>query len=52
MEMENEFDGEMFDVPDKQEDNNEDEDEDEEEELDREMGDGNDPNEKVVDEKM
>jgi midasin (ATPase involved in ribosome maturation) len=51
MEMENEFDGELFDVPDKQEDENG-EDDDEEEELDREMGDGEDPNEQVVDEKM
>jgi len=51
MEMENDFDGEMFDVPDK--DNAEkDQDDDGEEELDREMGDGSDPNEQVVDEKM
>eukprot|EP00979_Chaetoceros_neogracilis_P011124 scaffold2695_cov256-Chaetoceros_neogracile.AAC.6 len=52
MEMENEFDGELFDVPDKKDDENQDEDGDEEEELDREMGEGNDPNEQVVDEKM
>uniref|UniRef100_A0A7S3VEM6 Midasin n=1 Tax=Chaetoceros debilis TaxID=122233 RepID=A0A7S3VEM6_9STRA len=52
MEMENEFDGEMFDVPDKKEDENDDKESDGEEELDREMGDGNDPNEEVVDEKM
>jgi midasin (ATPase involved in ribosome maturation) len=52
MEMENEFDGEMFDVPDKKDDENKDQDEDGEEELDREMGDGSDPNEQVVDEKM
>ena len=52
MEMENEFDGELFDVPDKKEDDNGQDDDDEEEELDREMGDGDDPNEQVVDEKM
>lgn len=53
MEMENNFDGDLYDVPEKEEtkeDNNE-ENEDEEE-LDREMGDGSDPNEQVVDEKM
>ncbi len=52
MEMENEFDGELFDVPDKKEDDNEVDNDDDEEELDREMGDGSDPNEQVVDEKM
>lgn len=52
MEMENEFDGEMFDVPDKKEDENNDQNDDDEEELDREMGDGSDQNEQVVDEKM
>ena len=52
MEMENDFDGEMCDVPDKKEDDNDDQDDDDEEELDREMGDGSDPNEQVVDEKM
>jgi len=51
MEMESEFDGELFDVPDKKDNDNEN-DEDEEEELDREMGEENDPNEQVVDEKM
>lgn len=51
MEMENEFDGELFDVPDSKE-NEEEKDDEGEEELDREMGDGNDPNEQVVDEKM
>jgi midasin (ATPase involved in ribosome maturation) len=51
MEMENEFEGEMFDVPDKK-DTDDANNEEEEEELDREMGDGRDPNEQVVDEKM
>ena len=51
MEMENDFDGELFDVPDKKE-TEDGENEDDEEELDREMGDGQDPNEQVVDEKM
>lgn len=51
MEMEADFDGEMFDVPEEQkEDQNANSDD--EEELDREMGDGEDPNENVVDEKM
>jgi midasin (ATPase involved in ribosome maturation) len=52
MEMENDFDGDMFDVPDKKEDDEKDQDDDGQEELDREMGDGSDPNEQVVDEKM
>ena len=52
MEMENDFDGEMFDVPDKKDDIEKDQNDDGEEELDREMGDGSDPNEQVVDEKM
>jgi len=53
MEMENDFDGEKFDLPDQPEDQKEDDNgDDEEEELDREMGDGDDPNEQVVDEKM
>jgi midasin (ATPase involved in ribosome maturation) len=53
MEMENDFEGEKYDLPDhpdqKQDDDKED---DKKEELDREMGDGDDPNEQVVDEKM
>ena len=52
IEMENEFDGELFDVPENKEDENKEDEDDEEEELDREMGDGSDPNEQVVDEKM
>ena len=52
MEMENNFDGEMFDVPDKQDADKNDQGSDDEEELDREMGDGSDPNEQVIDEKM
>ena len=51
MEMEADFDGELYDVPDQKEAPEQDNDE-EEEELDREMGDGYDPNEQVVDEKM
>ena len=53
MEMENDFEGEKFDLPDQPEDQHEDDNGDEDkEELDREMGDGDDPNEQVVDEKM
>ena len=52
MEMEGDFEGEKFDLPDQPEDQNEDDKSDNEEELDREMGDGDDPNEQVVDEKM
>ena len=51
MEMEADFEGELCDVPDDLKDDNKD-DKDDEEELDREMGDGQDPNEEVVDEKM
>ena len=53
MEMEGQFDGDMFDMPDNPEQNEDEEDgEDEKEELDREMGLEEDPNEEVVDEKM
>ena len=52
MEMENDFDGEKFDMPDQPDDDKDDESDEDEEELDREMGDGEDPNEEVVDEKM
>mmetsp|Transcript_7732 Transcript_7732/g.11302 ORF Transcript_7732/g.11302 Transcript_7732/m.11302 type:complete len:2232 (-) Transcript_7732:121-6816(-) len=52
MEMEADFDGEMFDVPEKEDVNEDPDKNEEEEELDREMGDGDDPNENVVDEKM
>lgn len=50
MEMEADFEGDLFDVPDDQEDNNEASGDDEE--LDREMGNDKDDNEQVVDEKM
>ena len=51
MEMETDFEGELCDVPDDlKDDDNESNGNDEE--LDREMGDGQDPNEEVVDEKM
>ncbi len=53
MEMEADFQGETYDLPEEHEGENENENENnDEEELDREMGDGNDPNEQVVDEKM
>lgn len=52
MEMEADFDGEKFDLPDQPDEKNDDAESEEEEELDREMGDGDDPNEQVVDEKM
>ena len=51
MEMEADFDGEMYDVP-EDKDQDQEVDDDDEEELDREMGEGDDPNENVVDEKM
>ena len=51
MEMEADFEGELCDVPDDLKDDDND-DKDDNEELDREMGDGQDPNEEVVDEKM
>ena len=50
MEMEGNFDGDLFDVP--ESNKNEEKDNEGEEELDREMGDGEDPNENIVDEKM
>jgi MoxR-like ATPase len=52
MEMEGEFDGEMYDMPDKQPEEPKNGEDDEEEELDREMGDEGGPNEEVIDEKM
>ena len=52
MEMEQDFEGEKYDMPDQPNPDNEDNNDDDEEELDREMGDGEDPNETVVDEKM
>jgi midasin len=51
MEMEGDFEGEMFDLPEQPPDENND-DEDDGEELDREMNDEANPNEEVVDEKM
>jgi midasin (ATPase involved in ribosome maturation) len=50
MEMEGDFDGEMYDLPDNGDDKNELDDEGEE--LDREMGDESGPNEQVIDEAM
>ena len=52
MEMEADFEGEKYDLPEQQDENKNDNESENEEELDREMGDGNDPNEQVVDEKM
>lgn len=52
MEMENDFEGEMFDVPKGEEkDDNKENDDDDQEELDREMGDVGDSGD-VVDEKL
>ncbi|DBA04889.1 TPA: hypothetical protein N0F65_006891 [Lagenidium giganteum] len=51
MEMQNDFEGTMQDVPDEEE-RDDDENDDEEEELDREMGDFDQEDENVVDEKM
>lgn len=51
LEMQNDFEGTMQDVPDDEKDENDDKD-DEEEELDREMGEFNQDDENVVDEKM
>ena len=51
MEMEQDFDGENYDLPDQPE-SKDDANSENEEELDREMGAGEDPNEQVVDEKM
>ena len=52
MEMEQDFEGEKYDMPDQPNDPENEDNNEEEEELDREMGDGEDPNETVVDEKM
>eukprot|EP00512_Aurantiochytrium_limacinum_P002030 CAMPEP_0171492514 /NCGR_PEP_ID=MMETSP0958-20121227/4450_1 /TAXON_ID=87120 /ORGANISM="Aurantiochytrium limacinum, Strain ATCCMYA-1381" /LENGTH=1510 /DNA_ID=CAMNT_0012026037 /DNA_START=100 /DNA_END=4632 /DNA_ORIENTATION=- len=52
MEMENEFEGEMYDVEDQEQQDDGDDDKDEEEELDREMGDLDREDEHVVDEKL
>jgi hypothetical protein len=52
MEMEGEFDGEMYDLPERPADDENEEEKDGEEELEREMGEDASPNEEVVDEKM
>lgn len=52
MEMEGDFDGEMYDLPEKKPDDENDEEEQEGEEIDREMGEDANPDEQVVDEKM
>ena len=53
MEMENDFDGETFDLPEKQDEKKEDDENDDEgEELDRQMGEELAPDEQVVDERM
>ena len=52
MEMEGDFEGEMYDMPDRTQDNDINDKEDSEEELDREMGDEQNANEEVIDEKM
>ena len=52
MEMEGDFEGEMYDLPEQPQDENNDEQEDDGEELEREMNDEGSPNEEVVDEKM
>lgn len=52
LEMQNDFEGTMQDIPEDEKNENEDEDKDDEEELDREMGDFDQDDENVVDEKM
>jgi MoxR-like ATPase len=52
MEMEGDFEGDMCDVPEQTQDDDAPNGDDDEEELEREMGDGSDPNEEVIDEKM
>jgi midasin len=52
MEMEADFDGDMFDMPDDPQDKDEVEEQEKEEELDREMGDEGNADDQVVDEKM
>jgi midasin len=47
MEMEGDFEGDTYDMPEQQDQNEDREDGDNEEEIDREMGDGKDPNEQV-----
>lgn len=52
LEMQNDFDGTMQDLPDDDKQDEDDKDDDDEEELDREMGDFDQDDENVVDEKM
>ncbi|KAG2527895.1 hypothetical protein JM18_003447 [Phytophthora kernoviae] len=52
LEMQNDFEGTMQDVPDDEKEDDDDQNEDDEEELDREMGDFDQDDENVVDEKM
>lgn len=52
MEMQNDFEGTMQDVPEDEKNENDEKDDDDEEELDREMGEFNQDDENVVDEKM
>ncbi|RLN63377.1 hypothetical protein BBP00_00004192 [Phytophthora kernoviae] len=52
LEMQNDFEGTMQDVPDDEKEDDDDQNEDEEEELDREMGDFDQDDENVIDEKM
>ncbi|KAL3924831.1 MAG: hypothetical protein SGILL_000803 [Bacillariaceae sp.] len=52
MEMEADFEGDMFDMPENQQDEKEMDDNENEEELDREMGDDANADDQVVDEKM
>jgi midasin len=52
MEMEGDFEGDTYDMPEQQDANRDENEGDNEEEIDREMGDGNDPNEQVVDQQM
>ena len=52
MEMEGEFEGDMYDMPDKAQDERNSEGGSDEEEVDREMGEDGGPNEEVIDEKL
>ncbi|GMF26510.1 unnamed protein product [Phytophthora lilii] len=52
LEMQNDFEGTMQDVPDDEKEEDQDKDDDDEEELDREMGEFDQDDENVVDEKM
>lgn len=52
MEMEANFEGDLCDLPEKRQNEDENGGSDDEEEVDREMGDGGDPNEEIIDEKL